>query len=132
MTTLLELVAFTTVLTWVSIMAAAMLRNREWTAEGMKLGLSNRDDLPESTPLGGRAVRAAGNTQENFILFAALALTAHAVGVDEQATLGAQIFFWARLVYLPVYWAGVTYVRSIIWGVGTAGLAMMLVAICRA
>jgi uncharacterized MAPEG superfamily protein len=132
MTTLLELVACATVLTWVSIMAAAMLRNREWTAEGMKLGLSNRDKLPEPTPLGGRSVRAASNTQENFILFAALALTAHAVGVDEQATLGAQIFFWARLVYLPVYWAGVTYVRSIIWGVGTAGLAMMLVAICRA
>lgn len=129
MTPLLQLVICMTVLTWVAIMAAAVLRNREWTPEGMKLGLSNRDHLPEPTPLGGRAVRAASNTQENFILFVALALTAHAVGVDDAATLGAKVFLWARVVYLPVYWAGITYVRSLLWGVGTAGLAMMLFAI---
>jgi len=129
MTTLLQILVWTAVLTWVAIMAAAVLRNREWTLEGMKLGLSNRDRLPEATLLGGRAVRAANNTLENFVLFAALALTAHAVGVDEEATLGAQVFFWARLVYLPVYWAGITYVRSLIWGVGTVGLAMILMAI---
>jgi len=129
MTTLLQILVWATVLTWVAIMAAAVLRNREWTLEGMLVGLSNRDKLPEATPLGGRAVRAANNTLENFVLFAALALTAHAVGVDEEATLGAQVFFWARLVYLPVYWAGITYVRSLIWGVGTAGLAMILMAI---
>jgi uncharacterized MAPEG superfamily protein len=129
MTPLLQLLAYMTVLTFVAIMAAALLRNREWTPQGMKVGLSNRDSLPEATPLGGRAVRAAENTKENFILFTALALTAHAAGVDAQATLGAQIFFWARLAYLPVYWAGITYVRSLIWGIGTAGLAMMLFAI---
>jgi len=129
MTTLLQLVAYMTVLTWVSIMAAAFLRNREWTPEGMKIGLSNRDNLPDPTPLGGRAVRAAANTLENFALFAALALTAHAAGMGEEATPGAQVFFWARLLYLPVYWAGITYVRSLVWGVGIAGLAMMLLAI---
>jgi uncharacterized MAPEG superfamily protein len=129
MTPLLQLVAYSTVLTWVSIMAAATLRNREWTFEGMKVGLSNRDNLPEPTPLGGRAVRAATNTIENFVLFVALALTAHAAGLGAEATLGAQIFFWARVVYLPVYWAGITYVRSLVWGVGIAGLAMMLFAI---
>jgi uncharacterized MAPEG superfamily protein len=129
MTTLLQLVAFMTVLTWVSIMAAAFLRNREWTLDGMKFGLSNRDNPPQPTPLGGRAVRAGANTLENFVLFVALALTAHAAGRGDEATLGAQVFFWARLVYLPVYWAGITYVRSAIWGVGSAGLAMMLFAI---
>jgi len=30
---------------------------------------------------------------------------------------------------LPVYWAGITYLRSLVWGVGIAGLAMMLFAI---
>ncbi len=128
MTTLLKLVAYMTVLTWVSIMAGAFLRNREWTLDGMKIGLSNRDNLPEPTPLGGRAVRAAANTIENFVLFAALALTAHAAGMGDEATFGAQVFVYARLVYLPVYWAGITYVRSLLWGVGTAGLAMMLFA----
>lgn len=129
MTTLLQLVAYMTVLTWVSIMAGAFLRNREWTLDGMKVGLSNRDHLPEPTALGGRAVRAAANTLENFVLFVALALTAHAADLDAEATLGAQVFFWARLAYLPVYWAGITYVRSLVWAVGIAGLAMMLFAI---
>jgi len=128
MTPLLQLVAYMTVLTWVSIMAGAFLRNREWTLDGMRIGLSNRDHLPEPTPLGGRAVRAAANTIENFVLFAALALTAHAAGLSDEATLGAQVFFYARLVYLPVYWAGITYVRSLVWGVSIAGLAMMLFA----
>jgi hypothetical protein len=62
MTTLLQLVVWMTLLTWVSIMAAAFLRNRESTPTGMALGLVNRDNLPEATPLGGRAVRAASNT----------------------------------------------------------------------
>ena len=129
MTTLLQLVAYTTVLTFIAIVMASLLRNREWTLEGMKIGFSNRDKLPEPTPSGGRAVRAANNTLENFLLFVALAFTAQAAGVGEQATLGAQVFFWARVVSLPVYWAGITYVRSLVWGVGTVGLAMMLFAI---
>jgi len=129
MTPLLQLVAYLTVLTWLSIMAAAFLRNREWTLEGMRFGLSNRHNLPEPSPLGGRAVRAAANTLENFVLFAALALTAHVAGRGDEATLGAQVFFWARLIYLPVYWAGITYVRSLVWGAGVAGLALMLFAI---
>lgn len=129
MTTLLQLVAYMTVLTWISILVASLLRNREWTLEGMKIGFSNRDQLPEATPLGGRAVRAATNTLENFLLFVALALTAQVAGLGEEATLGAQVFVWARVVYLPVYWAGITYVRSLVWGVGAAGLVMMLLAI---
>jgi uncharacterized MAPEG superfamily protein len=129
MTRLLDYVAYMTLLTWISIMLGAALRNREWTLDGMKVGLSNRDRLPEATPLGGRAERAAANTKENFILFAALALTAQLAGLGEQATAGAAVYFWARVVYLPVYLLGITYLRSAIWGVGTVGLGMMLMAL---
>lgn len=129
MTPLLQTVVCMTVLTFVAIMLGAILRNREWTMEGMKAGLSNRDHLPEATPMGARAEQAAANTKENFILFVALALTAHLAGVGEQALFGAQVFFWARVVYLPVYIAGITYVRSAVWGVGIAGLVMMMLAL---
>jgi uncharacterized MAPEG superfamily protein len=129
MSRLLELVAYMTLLTWISIMLGALLRNREWTLEGMKVGLSNRDHLPEATALGARAERAAANTKENFILFVALALTAQLAGLGEQATAGAAVFFWARVAYLPVYLIGITYVRSAVWGVGIMGLAMMLLAL---
>ena len=129
MTPLLNLVIYMTLLTFATIMLGALLRNREWTIDGMKVGLSNRDNLPEATPLGARAERAAANTREGFLLFVPLALVAHAIGADEAVLLGAQIFFWARIVYLPVYLAGITYVRSLIWGVGVFGLALMVGAL---
>lgn len=129
MTSLLQLVICMTVLTFIAIMLGTLLRNREYTMEGMKIGLSNRDNLPEATPMGARAERAAANTKENFILFLALALVAHAASLDEQVLFGATLFFWARVVYLPVYILGVTYVRSAIWGVGVVGLVLMLLAL---
>lgn len=128
MTPLLQIVVCMTALTFISIMLGAVLRNREWTLDGMKVGLSNRDHLPEATPMGARAEQAAQNTKENFMLFLALAMVAHASGMGEQATFGAEVFFWARVVYLPLYIFGITYVRSAVWGVGIAGLILMLQA----
>jgi uncharacterized MAPEG superfamily protein len=43
--------------------------------------------------------------------------------------LGAQVFIWARLVYLPVYILGITYLRSAVWVAGIVGLAMMVLAL---
>lgn len=129
MTPLLQVVVCMTLLTFVAILLGAVLRNREWTLQGMQVGLSNRDKLPDATPMGARAERAAANTKENFILFLALALTAHLAGVGEQALLGAQVFIWARLVYLPVYILGITYLRSAVWVAGIVGLAMMVLAL---
>jgi uncharacterized MAPEG superfamily protein len=122
---MLELIAYTTALTWFAIMAGGFLRNREWTLDGVKVGLSNRDDLPEATPLGGRAERAARNSIEAIVLFVPLALVAHVSGRSDAALFGAQLFFWARVAYLPIYWAGIPYLRSAVWMVGVVGLAMM-------
>jgi uncharacterized MAPEG superfamily protein len=129
MTPLLTLLVYTTILTFAAIMLGAFLRNREWTVEGIKVGFGNRDDLPEPTPLGGRAERAATNSIEAFLLFAPLALAAHAAGLDAEALLGAQIFFWARVAYVLIYLAGVLYLRSLVWGVGVIGLALMVGAL---
>lgn len=129
MTPLLSLVVYMTLLTFLAIMLGAFLRNREWTAEGMKAGLGNRDDLPEATPLGGRAERAAGNSIEALIMFVPLALVAQIAGSADAVMLGATIFIWARVAYLPIYLVGIPYLRSLVWGVGIAGLAMMVMAL---
>lgn len=129
MTPLLQIVVCMTLLTFVAILLGTVLRNREWTRQGLQVGLGNRDQLPTATPMGARAERAAANTKESFILFLALALTAHVAGLGEQALLGAQVFIWARLVYLPVYILGIIYLRSAVWAVGVAGLAMMALAL---
>ena len=123
--TLLDCLVYATILTFVAILLGAFLRNREWTAEGLKAGLGNRDDLPEETPLGGRAQRAAQNSIEALVLFTPLALVANAQGPAPEALLGAQVFFFARLAYLPVYLMGIIYLRSLIWAVGVFGLALI-------
>jgi uncharacterized MAPEG superfamily protein len=127
---LLAIVVAMTVLLWLAIMIASLLRTRSWTPAGMKAAMGNRDDLPEPTPLAARADRAAKNTAENFPLFIALALATMIASPDSaRALLGAQVFFWARLAYLPIYWAGVPGLRTAVWAVSIAGLAIMVSAL---
>jgi len=130
MTRLLTLVVATTVLLWLSIMVASLLRSRGWTAGGLMFSLSNRDHAPEPSALAGRADRASKNMAENFPLFIALALAAMIAAPDSpRALLGAQVFFWCRLVYLPIYYAGIPYLRTGVWAVSVVGLGMMVSAL---
>jgi uncharacterized MAPEG superfamily protein len=130
MNPLLQLVLYMALLTWACVMAASLLRSRSWTAAGMTLALGNRETMPPATGLAGRAERTARNTVDNFVLFAAIALVAQAAGVLTPRVLtGAQLFFWARVVYVPVYWAGIPLLRTGVWAASIAGLVMMLSAL---
>jgi len=96
----------------------------------MQVGLpalaGNREGMPEITGWAGRAVRAHRNLLENLVLFAALVLVAVAAGKTNAMTLlGAQIFFWARLVYAGVYIAGVPWLRTGVWAVAVVGLILI-------
>ena len=129
MTELLTLVVYMAVLTWLAVLFASQLRSKTWTIQGLMLAMSNRDQMPEATPLAGRADRAAHNTVDNFLLFAALALVAHVSGTaSPRVLLGAEIFFWSRLLYIPVYYAGIMYLRTAIWTISIVGLGMMVSA----
>lgn len=124
---LLSLVVCMTLLTWLTVVAASLIRARAWTPKGLTLAFGNRDNLPEATPLAGRAQRAAANSLENLLFFAALALVAQAAGAtNERVLLGAQIFLWARVVYLPVYVLGIAFVRTGVWAVSIVGLGLMV------
>lgn len=133
MNNLPHLLVYTALLAWASLMVASLLRTGGLTPRGLALAFGNRDNLPEPSPLAARADRAARNTMENFVFFVALALTAMATGRQGPAiVLGAQVFFWARVAYLPVYWAGIPYLRTAIWTVGAVGLGMMAAALLAA
>ncbi|MGO9357983.1 MAG: MAPEG family protein [Xanthobacteraceae bacterium] len=130
MTPLLSLVVYMAIVTWAALLAASLIRAKGWTLPGMKLAMGNRDNLPPPDALAGRAERAARNTLENFLLFAAIAIVAQIAGVrSPNVLLGAEIFFWSRLVYLAVYYAGIPMLRTAVWGVSIIGLAIMVVAI---
>jgi len=114
-------------LLWLMIMTASTLRSKMWTPAGMRVALGNRDDVPEPTPLAARADRAAKNMLENVVLFTALVAAAHLVGrgSSERVTLGANLFFWARVAYWPTYLAGIPGLRTLIWTVGVAGCGLV-------
>ena len=128
MTALLELTVYFTIWTLVSVVLGAAIRNQEWTQEGRDIGLGNRDNLREATPMGGRAERAAKNSIEAAVFFVPLALIANAAGLDAEVMLGAQVAFWARIAYVPIYIAGIKYLRSLVWIVGVVGYGMMVAA----
>lgn len=128
MTALLELTIYFTIWTLVSVVLGAAIRNQEWTKEGRDIGLGNRDNLQEATPMGGRADRAAKNSIEAAVFFVPLALIANAAGLDAEVMLGAQVAFWARIAYVPIYIAGIKYLRSLVWIVGVVGYGMMISA----
>ncbi|NUO72409.1 MAG: hypothetical protein HOQ10_06810 [Frateuria sp.] len=79
------------------------------------------------TGVGGRLDRARGNFLETFAFFAALVLAVVALGrQDATSALGAQLYFWARLVYVPVYAAGIPYLRTLVWAVSFVGIVLLL------
>lgn len=123
-------VVYMAILTWATIMLASLVRANAWTPRGFLLAMGNRDNLPPASALAGRLERTARNTLENFVLFAALVLVAHDAGANEaRVALGAQIFFWARVVYVPVYGAGLAYIRTVVWAISIVGVGFIVAAL---
>ena len=130
MTPVLKLVVYMALLTWLTILAASLVRARGWTFAGTMFMFGNRDNPPAATALAGRAERTARNTMENFVLFAVIALVAHAAGANSpQVATGATLFFWSRVLFIPVYYAGILYLRTAVWLASIVGLAMMVLAL---
>jgi uncharacterized MAPEG superfamily protein len=89
--------------------------------------VGNRGNLPAFEGWAGRAQRAHRNMLESLTIFAALVLVAQLAGKSNATTaLGAQLFFWSRLAYAPVYVIGIPWLRTGLWGVSFAGLLQIL------
>lgn len=116
--------ALSTLLLLIHISVQAMLL-RSSTSNRWSAGA--RDEPPVLSPLGGRAERALRNFLETFAAFAVLALALQQTGRDDWwSALGAALYFWGRVAYLPLYLAGVPWLRSAAWCVATLGIAVML------
>ena len=93
---------------------------------GLPALAGNREGLPEFKGWTGRAMRAHQNMLQNIVLFTALVIVAVLANRTNSTTLlGAQLFFWARLVYAFVYLAGIPWVRTGVWTVSVIGLIMI-------
>ena len=128
MTTELTYLVWTLLLALVYIFAFDVVRTSQY---GLKWNMSARDaTMPPLSPVGDRLSRAQANLFETLPLFIAAILIAHVAGVHTAKTvLGAQLYFWARLAYLPLYAFGVPQVRSLVWLVSLAGLLLIVFAL---
>lgn len=117
-------------LTLAMLLTGAVLRGRWWTTDGLLWSFSNREKDQEASAVAGRADRAARNMLEGMVLFLTVMLAARFEGGHvARVETGATIFFWARLVYWPVYLIGVPYLRTGVWGVSVVGIGMIGLAI---
>lgn len=128
MTTELCMLLWSVVLGLVQIALAATCSVGQ---RGLGWAAGARDAVkPPLGGIGGRLDRARANFLETFPLFAAAVLAAHLLQRHDALTvLGAQLYFWARVAYLPVYAAGIPYLRTAIWAVSVAGIVLVLVAL---
>lgn len=100
----------------------------------LKLGLpvmvGNRENFPQVEGWIGRNKRAHMNLVENLVPFAALVLVAQIGGkLDATTALGAELFFWARLVHAIAYIAGVPWVRTLAYAVAALGMVLIFLRI---
>lgn len=123
------MLAFTLILAIIQIGWAGAARTAEL---GLKWNAGPRDgEAPPPGKLAGRLIRAQANLFETLPLFAAAVIMAHIAGKDAQmlTLVGAHLYFFGRLIYLPLYALGVPYVRTLAWLVAFAGLVMVIVAL---
>ena len=124
-----ELVA----INWVLIVAASLIKAKAWKPSGLIAAMGNRETEQDCSGFAARTDRTAKNMLENMVLFTALALVATVGGVtDPHVELGARIFFWARLVYIPIYMIGIPVARTAVWAISVIGMVMIFVAIVQA
>jgi uncharacterized MAPEG superfamily protein len=128
MTTELNILGWAILLGLLHVLVAVGLATQQ---RGLKWNAGNRDgELKPLTGAAARAHRASQNFLETFVFFAAAVL---AVVLAKQNTphtaLGAEIYFWARLIYLPVYIIGVPYLRTLVWIVSLWGMLQVIAGI---
>jgi uncharacterized MAPEG superfamily protein len=128
MTTELTMLAWTLVLAFIQILLFDFARTGQY---GLKWNTGPRDEeMPPLSPRAERLRRAQHNLFETLPLFIGAILIAHVAGRDSRTTaLGAEIYFWGRVAYVPLYAFGVKQVRSLVWLISLVGLLMVYWAI---
>jgi uncharacterized MAPEG superfamily protein len=124
----LQLLFWSAVLGLAQLLIAAALSTRD---KGVAHNLSPRDS--EGAPvsvLTGRMQRAFANFKETFVIFAVAVLLVTVLSRESELSVwGAHLYFWARLLYVPVYAAGIPGLRSAIWTVSLLGIVLILLSL---
>jgi uncharacterized MAPEG superfamily protein len=128
MTIELQLLGWSIVMGLVYVFVAVGLATAQ---RGLKWNTSNRDgDAQPLTGFAARAGRANRNFLETFTFFAAATLAVVVLHRNTDHTaLAVQLYFWARVAYLPIYVIGIPYLRTAVWIVSLWGIVQLIEAL---
>ncbi len=99
-------------------------------AQGLPQMAGSRDNLADPKPFQARTKRLVDNHREGLALFAPLVLVAALAQISTPWTvLGAQLFFYARVLHALLYVTGVPWVRPLAWVIGIVGIVMIFAAL---
>ena len=99
-------------------------------AQGLGPLAGSRDALGEPTVLQARTKRIVDNHREGLLIFAPLVVVAAIAGISTDMTvLGAQLFFYSRVIHAILYLSGVPWIRPAAWAVGIIGCVMIFIAL---
>ena len=121
----IKIAALGALLLFIHIFVAIRFKTAQY---GRSWNVGARDEaLPEANAMTGRTARAQANFQETFpIAIVALLGVVLASKTSANTAIGGWIWLGARIVYLPLYMAGIRVVRTLVWTVSMIGLAMVL------
>ena len=121
----LKIAAFGAVLLFIHIFTATRFKTAQY---GRKWNVGARDEtLPPPNEMTGRTMRAQANFQETFpIAIVALLGVVLADRTSNLTALGGWIWLGARIIYLPLYAAGVPVIRTIVYTISIVGLGMVI------
>lgn len=124
----LKMLFCSVILGLVQLLFAAHLSTMQ---RGLSWNVSPRDQkVPELTGMAGRVDRAFKNFMETFPFFIAVIVMVQITTLGNTTTaLGAQLYFYSRVIYLPLYAIGIPYVRSLVWGISFLGIIMVMSAL---
>ena len=121
---------FITLLAWSVVLLAVHigLQSIPATLElGSAWNAGARDDGQKpSGVFAGRAERAFANFRETYPAFVGLAVSLAITGdLSGWGLVGAWLWLVCRIVYIPLYLAGIPYIRSLVWVGSFIGLLVM-------
>jgi len=89
-----------------------------------------RDGVTDKGVMLCRARRANANMVEALMMFVPLILVAYVTdNLNGMTQLGAGIFLAARIIYPPLYWFGVSWLRTLVWFAGFVGIILIALQI---
>ena len=117
--------ALAAILLVIHIQVAIRAKTRQY---GIEWNMGPRDDeMPPPAPLVGRLERARDNYLETLpIALIALFGVVLAGKASEVTAMAGWTWLAARAIYLPLYWKGVPKVRTLVWGLGTLAILVVL------